>query len=71
MANGVKIEFAGDEVKSSKYNTVSDIIGDTTLASQLGFSSDRVTAYVNGVAHTGSLADGDVVKLVVKANEKG
>jgi hypothetical protein len=70
----ITIKFNGDMVTrtyEAENVTTSEILRDTKISNFLGFDSQRVVCYLEGMEYTGLLQDGDSIDIVTKSSTKG
>jgi hypothetical protein len=70
----ITINFNGDSITkkfdSENVSTI-EILNNSNISGFLGFDSQRVTTYLDGVEYVGQLTDGDTIDIVTKASTKG
>ena len=70
----ITINFNGDSITKkfeSENVTTIEILNNSNISGFLGFDSQRVTTYLDGIEYTGLLSDGDEISIVTKSSTKG
>ena len=70
----ITINFNGDSItKKFESETIStmEILDNSQISGFLGFDSQRVTTYLDGIEYVGLLSDGDEISIVTKSSTKG